>query len=407
MAATNKDTIYVDIDDEITSIIDKVNGAQAPIVALVLPKRATMLQSSVNMKLLKKASDSAKKRVVLITSEAGLLPLASSIGLYVARTLQTKPEIPAALSSNIEPEIEDIVADSGEPMKDDFDTKKAADQPVGELAADKKDASEPPQPPKKAKPELTPIPIPRATDTSEDEAIELDNEEGTDESEAVPLEDEPKTKKKSKDKGPKVPNFERFRLRLILTALLLIILIVGFVIANSILPKATVDIATKTSGISINPTLNLSPGAKALDLTQMTLPATVQSTQKTSSQQVNTTGQQNNGNVATGSVTMTTQECGPSFSPPPPVPSGVGVSSGGHTYITQQSTSFSKFGTPDNTNPNCIDFSANNSTNITAQNGGSAFNGTINNASVSGYSNVTANGSASGGVDLLGTGFLS
>ena len=69
-----KDTIYIDIDDEITSIIDKIENASAKLVALVLPKRATMLQSSVNMKLLKKAADKAHKQLVLITSEASLLP---------------------------------------------------------------------------------------------------------------------------------------------------------------------------------------------------------------------------------------------------------------------------------------------------------------------------------------------
>ena len=36
-----KDTIYVDVDDEITSIIDKVENSSEKVVALVLPKRAT------------------------------------------------------------------------------------------------------------------------------------------------------------------------------------------------------------------------------------------------------------------------------------------------------------------------------------------------------------------------------
>jgi len=75
MTSTNgKHTIYVDVDDEITAIIDKVKSAPDKIVALVLPKRATVLQSIVNMKLLKKSATASKKSLVLITSEAGLLP---------------------------------------------------------------------------------------------------------------------------------------------------------------------------------------------------------------------------------------------------------------------------------------------------------------------------------------------
>ena len=38
--ADSKDTIYIDIDDEITGIIDKVRGSSSKVTALVLPKRA-------------------------------------------------------------------------------------------------------------------------------------------------------------------------------------------------------------------------------------------------------------------------------------------------------------------------------------------------------------------------------
>src|ERR1700759_1233799 len=89
-----KETIYVDVDDEITAIIDKVGAAKGKIVALVLPKRCPVLQSVVNMKLLKRTADNAGKNLVLITSEAGLLPLAGATGLYVASTPTSKPAIP-------------------------------------------------------------------------------------------------------------------------------------------------------------------------------------------------------------------------------------------------------------------------------------------------------------------------
>ena len=93
-AAAGKDTIYIDVDDEITTIIDKLRSSPGKIVALVLPKRATVFQSIVNMKLLKRTADNAKKHVVLVTSEAALMPLAGTVGLYVAETPQSKPEIP-------------------------------------------------------------------------------------------------------------------------------------------------------------------------------------------------------------------------------------------------------------------------------------------------------------------------
>src|SRR3989344_5889706 len=94
MSNAQKDTIYIDVDDEITSVIGKVRRSPRNIIALVLPKRAAVLQSIVNMKLLKREAEDGKKNIVLITSEAALLPLAGAAGLHVAKTLNTKPAIP-------------------------------------------------------------------------------------------------------------------------------------------------------------------------------------------------------------------------------------------------------------------------------------------------------------------------
>ena len=84
-------TIYIDIDDEITAIIDKLRSSFAKVVAFVLPKRATTLQSIVNMKLLKRAADQEKKNLVLVTTESGLMPLAGAVGLHVAATPTSRP----------------------------------------------------------------------------------------------------------------------------------------------------------------------------------------------------------------------------------------------------------------------------------------------------------------------------
>ena len=127
-----KQVIYVDVDDEITAIIDKMNSADAKVVALVLPKRASVFQSVVNMKLLKRRAEQAGKHLVLITSEASLMPLAGLAGMYVASTLQSKPEIPAVPNADGLPE--DLDDDQPVSLSDDFNAKNAA-VPVGALAA--------------------------------------------------------------------------------------------------------------------------------------------------------------------------------------------------------------------------------------------------------------------------------
>jgi hypothetical protein len=133
MSITQKDTIYIDIDDEITSVIEKVNDSKSKILALVLPKRAAVLQSTVNMRLLKRAAKESNKSVVLITSETALLPLAGVVGLHVARTLNSKPAIPPAPDTDASHiTIDDDLSSSDVEELVDIDPKTT----VGELAGD-------------------------------------------------------------------------------------------------------------------------------------------------------------------------------------------------------------------------------------------------------------------------------
>ena len=62
-------TLYIDIDEEITSIIDRMRKAEAREVIIVAPKNAMLLQSIVNLKLLKKEADRRKKQLLIITQD--------------------------------------------------------------------------------------------------------------------------------------------------------------------------------------------------------------------------------------------------------------------------------------------------------------------------------------------------
>jgi len=62
-------TLYIDIDEEITSIIDRLRKAEAREVIIVAPKNAMLLQSIVNLKLLKKEADRKKKQLLIITQD--------------------------------------------------------------------------------------------------------------------------------------------------------------------------------------------------------------------------------------------------------------------------------------------------------------------------------------------------
>lgn len=377
MTSKDKDTIYIDIDDEITGIIDKLTGSDGKVVALVLPKRAAVFQSIVNMKLLKRSADSAKKNLVLITSEVGLLPLAGVAGVHVAKTLSSKPEIP--LAPNAPDDGEETIQEDGE----EVDTLPDRSKTIGQLASA------------------------GAAGAAADgvETLTLDDDLPPEVADAVKPGAGSKTfepPKPKKNKKLRIPNFERFRLLLILGGLLLILLIGGLIFVTKSLPKATITIKTNATNVDTNLNLNLSAAAKALDAPSNTLPAKLASQPKTYTQQVPTTGQKNNGSKASGSVGMTAKVCGAiPDSGPADVPAGTGLSNNGLTYITQQDTAFSSTptGPPQN---HCLNYGATSNTAIQAQSGGANYNGATN-FSVAGRSDVSTQvaSSISGGTDSI------
>ncbi|HSW78980.1 MAG TPA: hypothetical protein VLF88_03140 [Candidatus Babeliales bacterium] len=362
---TDKDIIYVDVDDEITSIIDKVDNAKNKVVALVLPKRAASLQSIVNMKLLKRSADSAGKNVVLITNEHSLLPLAGAAKLHVAKNLQSPPEVPDAPTGAIVAAAAAgaaMAGDSEEPVTDDDELPEKIDynKPIGALAV-KHEAENP-------------------------ETIDLDDD---DEEEAKPA-----TKaKKSKGEKVSVPNFDRFRMLLGLGAAAFIGLIVFLILAVTVLPKAKITLHTTSEPVSANFNLKASTGAP-LDPATGTMPAKLESSDQTGSQQVTATGQQNNGDKAAGDISFSIP-CSSVSGSPPTIPAGTAVTANGLSYITQSNASL--------TTPAFSPCRFTGSSTIKSVSPGSKYNTGSTTFTVSGYPSVSASGSASGGTDNIVT----
>lgn len=291
---SQKDTIYVDVDDEITAIVDKINSSKHNIIALVLPKRAVVLQSIVNMKLLKRSADEVDKRLVLITSEQSILPLAGAVGVYVANNLQSKPEIPAPPVIPIEDE--ELL--ETEEIDQELDPKST----VGEL-------------------------------TDEEAVFESD----------LPSEPKPeKPKKPSKVKKAKknsVPNFDSFRKKIIIGVITVISLMGLAYWALFLAPKATIIVKTQNSSSNKTIEFNTSTSANELDLEKAIVPAKEVESNKTDEQKAPATGQKDLGTKASGTVTLSVS-CS---SGTPTIPAGTGVSTGGLTFITTQTVTVASF----------------------------------------------------------------
>ncbi len=343
-----KDVIYIDVDDEITAVIDKLQQSNSKIVALVLPKRAAVFQSVVNMRLLKRSADNAKKNIVLITSEASLLPLAGVAGLHVAKTPQSKPTVPDAPA-----------------MAPADDVIEAA-------------TSGPETQPAKA---VVPPP--------DDDVIEVDN----DSLEAPVVTKQPFNKKL------RVPNFDSFRTRLILSSVGLVLLIVGWVFAIMILPKSTVLVKTDTTEVAASVIVTTGPSITALDEANKSVPGLLKEHKKTDTQKAPATGKKDVGTKASGNVTLSLTDCSKEQVT---VPAGTTVSSGTYNFTTQVDVTMQsvKIG------PNCknSDFKdiSTAKVKVVAVNAGDSYNLSSRNYSVAGFSNVSGAGSAmSGGTSKI------
>lgn len=339
MASASKDTIYVDIDDEITSIIDKLKSSDKKIVAMVLPKRAAVLQSVVNMKLLKRTADDTKKNLVLITSEASILPLAGAVGVHVAKTLQSKPAIPTAPKPNTKP-----ISVSSDDVEDvEIDETKS----VGELA---------------------------------EETIEVDNDDKPEETAAAAA----AATKASGKKKIKIPNFDKFRVKVVLGVLALILLITGWFFATQVMPKARVVIKTDSSTIESELKTTASLTATEVSEDGSVVPAVLKEVKKTDTETIPTTGQIDRGEKAKGSVTL--KNCSATDGPVT-IPAGTGVSNSNLTFITDESVTLPA-SIKTGGSGTCI--TPTEDVPVTAQNGGDRYNISGDRTfSVAGYSGVS------------------
>lgn len=99
---TMQNFIYLEPDEEITSVVDKLGEAKEKSLGLVIPKGAAILQSVVNLKLLKKEAEKSGKEIAIITADKIGRNIAAQVGLTVYEStksrepisIQPKPEIP-------------------------------------------------------------------------------------------------------------------------------------------------------------------------------------------------------------------------------------------------------------------------------------------------------------------------
>lgn len=249
-----KDVIYIDVEDDITTIVGKIKSSKDKIIAIVPPARYGVLQSAVNMRLLKRTADNEKKRIVIISNSQSLGLLAASADIPVAKNLQSKPEI----------------AEMPVVKVDDNDIIDGSELPVGELAAAA--ATSP-------------------SDKAVDEVIKS--------SAVAPV----RKSAPSKKSVSKVPNFSTFRKKALIFGGLGVLLVGFFVWAIWFAPKATVIITARTTPATVDSNVELLTDG-ATDVKANTIKALRQEQKMDVAVEFTATGEKNIGEKATGVVEL-------------------------------------------------------------------------------------------------------
>lgn len=267
-----RDTIYIDIDDDVTSIIGKIKSSENTVIALVPPKRTGALQSVVNLKLLQQAAKNNRKKVALITTDNVLSSMASALSIPIARNLTSQPK----LLEVEEPEIEE----------DNFIDGK--DIAVGDLAKMGKTSR---------------------ANTGEDKeisaavkAIETDDKINDD----LDADGEPDSKPQPKSKEKKsrvIPNFDTFRKKLMIFGGLGLAFIIFLVWAIWFAPGGTITISAKTSSKAYKVSVNLDPNSSTT-VDKAIIQPVVKQTKKTETVSFTATGTKDIGDKATGKVVI-------------------------------------------------------------------------------------------------------
>ncbi len=295
----NKDVVYIEPEDDITDILVNIKGAKHKIIALVPPKKAGVLRSAVNFKLIAKTAAQHEKTVVLITTDESLLRLAEKTKMPTAKSLQSKPHLPEMDDAEEYGEnADDEDEEEGEEEKEEkSEAEKAEDEESAEdpeEEASKDDESE-----EKEKTTKKVRAVPAAGKKKPEIDMEIDGDKDDEDAE------EKSGKKKSDKKKIHIPNFKKFRWPLLI-GVVLIAAIIGFSYwAREIAPAAKITVKVKTTAANFNETVSFVTDQTKSDPEKGIFYIEQKSVIKQATDEFEATGEVDKGTKATGSITVT------------------------------------------------------------------------------------------------------
>ncbi|MCX6812177.1 MAG: baseplate J/gp47 family protein [Candidatus Berkelbacteria bacterium] len=131
--------VYLDNDEEITDVIDKISKTEEHAVSLVIPRGSTLANSVVNLKLLSKRGKNLGKHVSIISGDKTVGNLADQVGVPIFASVDdAKNNVPEEIAQPKKPEpdnIHDDKIDETDGVKVHQYDRAAKENPVVETPA--------------------------------------------------------------------------------------------------------------------------------------------------------------------------------------------------------------------------------------------------------------------------------
>lgn len=286
--------IYLEPDEEITSVIEKIGAEGDGSVALVVPKNSSLFQSLVNLKLLAKEAKNLQKEVVIISGNKIGMRLAKQVGVPTYASLgaiANSPQQPVKLTAPEEPATVDTTID-GVPVRQYNPNRPVTTEtiPVAEDVEDELESSSQ-QEAIEAEDKVITVTTPSSDESTNEKQSDAEEQpKKADDSSLPPI--------VTRVGAPRASEPFKFpwKAALIALGLLLILTTVTFFL----LPKATVTVVLPAEPVS--DTLLL---AVQTETAEGAVKGSVVTSEQSSSTTITATGKKDIGSKATGTISIT------------------------------------------------------------------------------------------------------
>jgi len=302
---------YLAPDEEITSVIERLRASESSGVVLVVPKGVSLMQSIINVRLLKKKADEMGKDLGLVSNDPICKHLAGQVGLKIYNSIQevpksggdAKPAAPIEVPKRESKPVTETISGEGigsikvshyrnEPTEDEISVDDDVQEPedLGEH-------------------EHTDVPVEAnqaAEPTEEDPIIEgtniyLENDrDGADDQRQT--RHEATRVNVASPKGLHRPPIKVPRWVKPVVALIIIIVLAGAVGAALLLPKATIVLHVPSE--AVKSVVNVTADAKLTAASDQSIPAIAHDATADGQGTAKATGKKNVGNKAKGVITI-------------------------------------------------------------------------------------------------------